>query len=70
MIYLQYLGFFAFRSPGPGYKHTAAQFLKLRGWLATNRTHPDSPKRPETDIPILEELASRLGVLGSDCQRG
>ncbi len=63
---LQYLGFFAFRSPGPGYKHTAAQFLKLRGWLSTNRTHPESPKRPETDIPILEELAARLGVLGSD----
>lgn len=62
---LQYLGFFAFRSPGPGYKHTAAQFLKIRGWLTTNRTHPESPKRPETDIPILEELARRLGVLPS-----
>lgn len=61
---LQYLGFFAFRSPGPGYKHTAAQFLKLRGWLTTNKTHPESPKRPETDIPVLEELANRLGVLG------
>ncbi len=60
---LQYLGFFAFRAPGPGYKHTAAQFLKLRGWLSTNRTHPESPKRPETDIPILEELAHRLEIL-------
>jgi dihydrodipicolinate synthase/N-acetylneuraminate lyase len=60
---LQYLGFFAFRSPGPGYKHTAAQFLKLRGWLTTNRTHPESPQRPDTDVPILEELAHRLGVL-------
>jgi dihydrodipicolinate synthase/N-acetylneuraminate lyase len=60
---LQYLGFFAFRSPGPGYKHSAAQFLKLRGWISTNRTHPDSPKRPDTDIPILAELAERLGVL-------
>ena len=58
---LQYLGFFAFRSPGPGYKHSAAQFLKVRGWLTTNRTHPESPKRPETDIAILEELAARLG---------
>jgi dihydrodipicolinate synthase/N-acetylneuraminate lyase len=60
---LQYLGFFAFRSPGSGYKHTAAQFLKVRGWITTNRTHPESPKRPETDIPILEELARRMGVL-------
>ena len=61
---LQYLGFFAFRSPGPGYKHSAAQFLKVRSWLTTNRTHPESPKRPETDIPILEELSARLGVRG------
>ena len=60
---LQYLGFFAFRAPGPGYKHTAAQFLKLRGWLTTNRTHPESPERPESDIEVLEELADRLGVL-------
>ncbi len=60
---LQYLGFFAFRSPGPGYKHSAAQFLKLRGWLTTHRTHPESPARPETDIPILKELATRLGIL-------
>lgn len=60
---LQYLGFFAFRSPGPGYKHTAAQFLKLRRWITTNRTHPESQKRPDTDIPILEEIARRLGVL-------
>lgn len=60
---LQYLGFFAFRSPGPGYKHTAAQFLKLRGWLTTNQTHPESPERPESDIAVLEELAARLGVL-------
>jgi hypothetical protein len=60
---LQYLGFFAFRSPGPGYKHTAAQFLKIRGWITTNRTHPESPNRPDTDIPILEELARRLGVV-------
>jgi hypothetical protein len=60
---LQYLGFFAFRSPGPGYKHSAAQFLKIRGWISTNRTHPESPKRPDTDIPILAELVERLGIL-------
>ena len=28
---LQYLGCFAFRPPVPAYKHSAAQFLKLRG---------------------------------------
>lgn len=60
---LQYLGFLAFRPPVPAYKHTAAQFLKLRGWIKSNRTHPDSPSRPESDISILENIAERLGVL-------
>lgn len=58
---LQYLGNFAFRVPVPAYKHSAAQFLKLRGWIASNLTHPRSPQRPESDIPILEEIIQRLG---------
>jgi len=37
---LQYLGFFAFRPPVPAYKHSAAQFLKLRGWIASDEPHP------------------------------
>ncbi len=53
---LQYLGFFAFREPVPAYKHTAAQFLHLRGWIASNLTHPRSPSRPASDIPILESI--------------
>lgn len=57
--WLQYLGFFAFRPPVPAYKHTAAQFLKLRGMIASNRTHPDSPKRPDSDIAILEHLVEQ-----------
>lgn len=60
---LQYLGFFAFRNPVPAYKHSAAQFLKLRGWIASNLTHPNAPSRPESDIDVLRELAERLGVL-------
>lgn len=60
---LQYLGFFAFRNPVPAYKHTAAQFLKLRGWIATNKTHPASATRPDSDIDILRELGQRLGVV-------
>ena len=51
--WLQYLGFFAFRSPVPAYKHTAAQFLKLRGWIDSDRTHPNSPTRPGSDRDIL-----------------
>ncbi|WP_166824348.1 dihydrodipicolinate synthase family protein [Thalassoroseus pseudoceratinae] len=60
---LQYLGYLTFRSPSAGYKHSAAQFLKLRGWTKTNNTHPDSPPRPESDIAVLKELGERLGVL-------
>ena len=37
---LQYLGTFAFRPNVPAYKHSAAMFLKLRGQISTNRTHP------------------------------
>lgn len=61
---LQYLGFLVFRAPVPAYKHSAAQFLKLRGWIQTNKTHPNSPSRPDSDIDILHNIAHRLGVLG------
>jgi dihydrodipicolinate synthase/N-acetylneuraminate lyase len=57
---LQYLGFLAFRSPVPAYKHNAAQFLKLRGWIQTSLTYPGSPQRPESDIPILAEILKGL----------
>ncbi|MCY3833611.1 MAG: dihydrodipicolinate synthase family protein [Chloroflexi bacterium] len=60
---LQYLGFLAFRPPVPAYKHSAAQFLKLRGWINSNRTHRDSPSRPASDVPILRDIAARMGVL-------
>lgn len=59
---LQYLGFFAFRAPVPAYKHSAAQFLRLRGWISSDRTHPNSPARPASDVAILAEIAERLGV--------
>ncbi len=57
---LQYLGFLAFRPSVPAYKHSAAQFLKLRGWIKTNKTHPKSPERPESDIIILKDIADRI----------
>lgn len=57
---LQYLGFFAFRSPVPAYKHTAAQFLKLRGWIETSLTHPQSAHRPDSDVAILEGILEQL----------
>jgi dihydrodipicolinate synthase/N-acetylneuraminate lyase len=60
---LQYLGAFAFRPPVPAYKHSAAMFLRLRGWIASDRTHPGSPTRPESDREVLVEIGRRLGIL-------
>jgi dihydrodipicolinate synthase/N-acetylneuraminate lyase len=60
---LQYLGCFAFRHPVPAYKHSAAMFLRLRGWIASDRTHPKSPTRPLGDLEVLRDIGKRLGVI-------
>jgi dihydrodipicolinate synthase/N-acetylneuraminate lyase len=60
---LQYLGCFAFRHPVPAYKHSAAMFLRLRGWIASDRTHPKSPTRPLSDLEVLRNIGLRLGVV-------
>jgi dihydrodipicolinate synthase/N-acetylneuraminate lyase len=60
---LQYLGRFAFRAPVPGYRHDAAMFLALRGWVGCDRTHDDSPSRPESDRAILAAILDELGAL-------
>lgn len=57
---LQYLGQLAFRAPVPAYKHSAAQFLKLRGLIGTDRPHPRSAVRPATDVAILSDIVDRL----------
>jgi dihydrodipicolinate synthase/N-acetylneuraminate lyase len=57
---LQYLGQLAFREPVPAYRHSAAQFLKARGRIATDRPHPRSPRRPESDVLLLRDIAGRL----------
>ena len=57
---LQYLGFFAFRPPVPAYKHSAAQFLKLRGWIASDAPHPDGLRRPDSDVEVLRDIAERV----------
>lgn len=59
---LQYLGAFAFREPVPAYKHSAAQFLHLMGWISSSRTHPKSATRPASDSAILQEMARSLGL--------
>jgi dihydrodipicolinate synthase/N-acetylneuraminate lyase len=57
---LQYLGAFTFRRPVPAYKHSAAQFLSMRGWIRTSLTHRDSHTRPESDIAVLQEIQTAL----------
>jgi dihydrodipicolinate synthase/N-acetylneuraminate lyase len=59
---LQYLGFFAFRPPVPAYKHSAAQFLKLRGWISCDNTHPQSPQRPASDRDVLHDIVERFAA--------
>lgn len=58
--WLQYLGFLTFRPPVPAYKHSAAMFLKLRGWLDCDHTHPGSPTRPESDREILRAIVEQM----------
>jgi dihydrodipicolinate synthase/N-acetylneuraminate lyase len=60
---LQYLGGFAFRDPAPAYKHSAAMFLKLRGMLCCDQTHPRSPRRPESDRAVLAGIERSLAAL-------
>jgi dihydrodipicolinate synthase/N-acetylneuraminate lyase len=59
---LQYLGSFAFRPPVPAYKHSAAQFLKLRGRIQCDTPHPKAQRRPESDVEILQKISERLDV--------
>lgn len=57
---IQYLGFFAFRSPVPAYKHTCAQFLKMRGRIAHDQPHPEAALRPDSDREVLRDISERL----------
>lgn len=60
---LQYLGFLAFRAPVPAYKHSAAMFLKLRGWIGCDDTHPHSGTRPASDRDLLAGVLRQLDAL-------
>ena len=59
---LQFLGQFTFRSPVPAYRHSAAQFLHLRGEIASPEPHPACPRRPASDLDVLGDIATRLNV--------
>ena len=59
---LQALGDFAFRNPVPAYKHSMAQALHLRGLLATDEPHPQSPRRPASDREIIGTILDRIAA--------
>ena len=61
--WLQYLGFLTFRLPVPAYKHSAAMFLKLRGQIECDHTHPQSPERPESDRDILRHIVEQMSTV-------
>ena len=60
---LQELGDFTFREPVPGYRHDAALFLELRGWIGSSRVPDGVTLRPGADVDVLRDIAERLGVL-------
>ncbi len=60
---LQYLGQFAFRPPVPAYRHNAAMFLQLRGWVESDNVPADATRRRDSDRAVLRDIAERLGVL-------
>jgi dihydrodipicolinate synthase/N-acetylneuraminate lyase len=60
---LQYLGALTFRPPVAGYKHSAAQFLHVRGVIPAAAVHPRSPRRPDADVVLLREMAAALDAL-------
>ena len=59
---LQALGDFAFRPPVPAYKHSMAQALHLRGLLASDQPHPDSPRRPASDREIIRTILDLIAT--------
>lgn len=59
---LQHLGNLAFRAPVPAYRHDAALFLQLRGWIDSDVTPSGAPRRADWERELLVDAAVRLGV--------
>jgi hypothetical protein len=60
---LQDLGNVAFRPPVPAYRHSAAMFLHLRGWLESDEVPDGQPRRPASDRELLRSILERLEAL-------
>ena len=59
---LQHLGNVAFRPPVPAYRHSAAVFLRLRGWIDGDATPNGVPRRDADEAERLRECGQRLGL--------
>jgi hypothetical protein len=59
---LQHLGNVAFRPPVPAYRHSAAVFLQLRGWIESDATPNGVPRRGAGETELLRECGERLGL--------
>ncbi len=63
---LQFLGQLAFRRPVPAYKHSAARFLQLRGWISSCAPHPRAARRGEDDTPFMLPIIEQLATFDGD----
>jgi dihydrodipicolinate synthase/N-acetylneuraminate lyase len=59
---LQHLGNVAFRPPVPAYRHSAALFLRMRGWTDCDATPEGVHRRPAHEETLLRECGERLGL--------
>lgn len=57
---LQYLGAFSFRAPVPAYRHDAAKFLHLRGWITAAEVPAGAARRPDSDDEVLSLIIEDL----------
>ncbi|MCU1355467.1 MAG: hypothetical protein JWM89_885 [Acidimicrobiales bacterium] len=62
---LQALATLVFRPPVTAARHSLAVGLRLRGWLAHDRVHPDLARRPDlrAEAELLSPALDRLGLL-------
>lgn len=66
---LQALGDLAFRRPVPAYKHSMAQELHLKGLIASDEPHPQSPRRPGSDREIIATIFERIDGAMQSCSQ-
>jgi hypothetical protein len=61
---LQHLGALLYRMPIAASRHAASQWLVVRGIASSDAAHPRAVRRPDSDPPLLREIAERIDALG------